>query len=125
MERVPLRKPKLYFDTMAHPSHVTFDDGVEERRNLSWVNYVEARWDHSEPELIKIEIGERVVFLRGHNLGPLFAAIEDHTLFRVRAQPALETDRERECDTFVSEIHFTVKQKPETGGKRLEQGELF
>ncbi len=67
MERVPLRKPKLYFDTMAHPSHVTFDDGVEERRNVSWVNYVEARWDHLEPELIKIEIGERVVFLRGHN----------------------------------------------------------
>ena len=38
MERVPLRKPKLYFDTMAHPSHVTFDDGVEERRNLSCMN---------------------------------------------------------------------------------------
>lgn len=125
MERVPLRKPKLYFDTMAHPSHVTFDDGVEERRNLSWMNYVEARWTHSEPELIKIEIGERVVFLRGHNLGPLFAAIEEHTLLRVRAQPAMEADREHECDTFVSEIRFAVKQKPENGAKRLEQGELF
>ncbi len=125
MERAPLRKPKLYFDTMAHPSHVTFDDGVEERRNLPWMSYVEARWDHSEPELIKFEIGERVVFLRGHNLGPLFAAIEDHTLFRVRAQPALGTDREHEGDTFVSEIRFAVKQKPVAGGKRPEQGELF
>jgi hypothetical protein len=125
MERTPMRKPKLYFDTMAHPSHVTFDDGVEERRNLPWMSYVEARWDHSEPDLIKFEIGERVVFLRGHNLGPLFAAIEDHTLFRVRAQPALGMDRDHEGDTFVSEIRFAVKQKPGAGGKRPEQGELF
>jgi hypothetical protein len=125
MERAPLRKPKLYFDTMAQPSHVTFDDGVEQRRNLPWMNYVEARWDHPEPELIKIEIGESVVFLRGHNLGPLFSAIEEHILLRVRAQPGLQKEREHECDTFVSEIRFTVKQKPETGGKRLEQGELF
>ena len=125
MERALLRKPKLYFDTMAHPSHVTFDDGVEERRNLPWMNYVEARWDHPEPELIKIEIGESVVFLRGHNLGPLFAAIEEHTLLRVRAQPAMETDREHECDTFVSAIRFAVKQKPEAGGKLPAQGELF
>lgn len=125
MERAPLRKPKLYFDTMAHPSHVTFDDGVEERRNLPWMNYVEARWDHPEPELIKIEIGERVVFLRGHNLGPLFAAIEEHTLCRVRAQPALAMNREHECDTFVSEIRFAVKQEPGKGSVRSEQGELF
>lgn len=106
-DRSPLRKPKLYFDTASNPSHVTFDDGKDMRRNLPWMHYVEARWDYAEPDTIKIEIGDWRVIVRGHNLAPLFLAIEEHTLARIRAQPDLAADREREPDTFAVEIRFT------------------
>lgn len=117
MDRPTQRKPKLYFDTAANPSHVTFDDGKEQRRNIPWLHYVEARWEYAEPDTIKVEIGDWLVVLSGHNLAPLFLAIEDHTLSRVRAQPELKQDREREIDTFVAEVRFT---KPPTNpfGKR-------
>ena len=103
----PLRKPKLHFDMAANPSHVTFDDGKELRRNIPWLHYVEARWAYGEPDVLKMEIGEWLVILRGHNLAPLFLAIEDHTLMRVRAQPDLAQEREREADTFVVELCFS------------------
>lgn len=106
MLMIPLRKPKLHFDTGAHPSHVTFDDGKVQRRNMPWSHYVDARWEYGEPDVLKMEVGEWLVVIRGHNLGPLFLAVEDHTLLRVRAQPQLEQDRERETDTFVTEIFF-------------------
>lgn len=119
-----VRKPKLHFDTEANPNHVTFDDGKESRRNIPWSQYTEARWEYAEPDIIFIEIGEWVVTLQGHNLGPLFLAIEMCTLVRVRAQPNLGQDRERESDTFVTELRFT---KPPAGGigeKRCRQIEL-
>jgi hypothetical protein len=115
----PLRKPKLHFDTAAHPSHVTFDDGKELKRNIPWLHYVEARWEYGEPDILKIEIGGWLVVIRGHNLGPLFSALEDHTLMRVRAQPDLGQDREREMDTFVIELRFT---KPPAGGLGVKRG---
>ncbi len=111
----PQRKPKLHFDTGAHPSHVTFDDGKEQRRNIPWLHYAEARWDYGEPELIKIRIGECLVLVRGHNLGPLFVAIEEHTLLRLHAYPNFRDDREREPDTFVWDIHF-AKLPPKYSG---------
>lgn len=117
MERAPLRKPKLYFDAGANPSHVTFDDGKDQRRNLPWMHYVEARWDYAEPDTIKIEIGDWLVIVRGHNLAPLFLAIEEHSLVRLRAQPELHTDREHEADTFAVEIRFT-KPPANPFGKR-------
>lgn len=124
MDRPPQRKPKLYFDTAVNPSHVTFDDGKEQRRNLPWMHYVEARWDYTEPDTIKMEIGDWVVFIRGHNLAPLFLAIEEHTLARLRAQPELEQDREHEADTFAVEVRF-VKPPPGPGAdKRRGQIEL-
>ena len=101
-----LRKPKLYFDVVARPSHVTFDDGKALKRNIPWSHYVEARWEYGEPDIVKIEIGGWLVVIRGHNLGPLFIAIEDQTLLRVRAQPELGQDREREMDTFAMEVLF-------------------
>jgi hypothetical protein len=54
-----------------------------------------------------MEIGAWIVIIRGHHLGPLFAAVEDHTLIRVRAQPELSRDPEREPDTFVTVLSFT------------------
>lgn len=124
MDRPAQRKPKLYFDTAVNPSHVTFDDGKDQRRNLPWMHYVEARWDYAEPDTIKMEIGDWVVFIRGHNLAPLFLAIEEHTLVRLRAQPELEQDREHEADTFAVEVRF-VKPPPGPGAdKRRGQIEL-
>ena len=119
-----LRKPKLHFDTAASPSHVTFDDGKELRRNIPWMDYVEARWAYGEPDVLKIEIGEWLVVLRGHNLAPLFLAIEDHTLLRVRAQPDLVQERDRENDTFVSEVIFAKPPARGNPGKRRGQIEL-
>src|SRR4051812_47522095 len=112
MDRIPQRKPKLHFDVAAHPSHVTFDDGKEQRRNMPWLNYEEANWGYAEPDLIRMEMGDCVVELHGHNLGPLFQAIEEQTLFRVRAQPELKREREREGDTFVVGIRFLVAAPP-------------
>lgn len=119
-----LRKPKLHFDTAANPSHVTFDDGKDLRRNIPWLHYVEARWEYGEPDILKMEIGDWLVMLRGHNLGPLFEAIEDHTLMRVRAQADLGQERERENDTFVTEVRFTKPPAGGIGGKRRGQIEF-
>jgi hypothetical protein len=118
MDRSPLRKPKLYFDTAAHPSHVTFDDGKEQRRNFPWMHYTEARWDYGEPDTIKMEIGDWLVLIRGHNLAPLFQAIEEHSLARLRAQPELEQDREHEADTFAVEVRFLKPPSGPAAGKR-------
>lgn len=123
MDLPAVRKPKLYFDTAANPSHVTFDDGKEQRRNIPWMHYVEARWEYAEPDSIKMEIGDWLVVVSGHNLAPLFQAIEDHTLTRVRAQPGLEKDREREFDTFATEIRF-MKPPAGTAGNRRGQIEF-
>ena len=107
MDGITFRKPKLLFDVIPNPNHVTFDDGKELRRNIPWLHYVEARWDHSELDTIKVEIGDWLIVISGQNLGPLFLAIEDRTLARIRAQPRLQEDREREFDTFATEIRFT------------------
>jgi hypothetical protein len=106
MERTSLRKPRQHFDVATHPSHVTFDDGKEMRRNLAWVNYTEARWEYAEPDIIKVEIGDWLIVITGYNLTPLFAALEEQTLVRVRAHPELKLDREREGDTFATAIRF-------------------
>jgi hypothetical protein len=106
MDRISQRKPKLHFDVAANPSHVTFDDGKEQRRNIPWLHYEEACWDYAEPDTIRMDIGDCVVVIRGQNLGPLFQAIEEETLMRIRAQPQLEQEGEREMDTFATEIRF-------------------
>ena len=106
MERTSLRKPRQHFDVATHPSHVTFDDGKEMRRNLAWMNYTEARWEYAEPDIIKVEIGDWLIVITGYHLTPLFAALEEQTLVRVRAHPELKLDREREGDTFATAIRF-------------------
>jgi hypothetical protein len=122
MDRISQRKPKLHFDVAANPSHVTFDDGKEQRRNIRWLHYEEACWDYAEPDTIRMEIGDCVVVIWGQNLGPLFQAIEEETLMRIRAQPELDQESEREMDTFATEIRFLRAAK--NGGKRNGQTEL-
>lgn len=118
------RKPKLHFDTAAFPHHVTFDDGRVVERNLPWCRFVEARWSYREPDVLQMEIGAWLIVIRGHHLRPLFAAIEDHTLIRVRAQPELSRDPDREADTFVTELTFTPAPTRALAGKRWEQIEF-
>lgn len=123
MDLPPVRKPKLYFDTTANPSHVTFDDGKEKRRNIPWTLYLEGCWDHAEPDVIKMDIGDWLVVISGQNLAPLFKAIEDHTLTRICAQHTVGKDSERQLDTFATEIRFT-KPPAGTSGKRRGQIEF-
>jgi hypothetical protein len=112
MERPVFRKPKHYFDTAAHPSHVTFDDGKHQKRNLPWAHYVEARWDYSEPDVIKVTIGDWLVVITGHNLAPLYVAIEDHALTRIRAHADYDGNVERDADSFATEIRFLKAPAP-------------
>jgi hypothetical protein len=101
-----LWKPKLHFETTDRPSHVTFDDGLHICRVLPWTHFSEARWERDKSNTIEIEIGEWLVALRGHNLGPLLVAIGGPTLALVRAIPTLANDNERDHDTFVTAIQF-------------------
>jgi len=100
------RKPKQHFETRADAASVTFDDGHSTRRNFPWHHFCEARIDYMEMNFIKVTLGEWIVTLRGKNLEPLFEVIESQTLSRIRAQPNLANERERENDSFVVEIAF-------------------
>ncbi len=121
MDRPSLRKPKLHFDVVANVSHITFDDGKEQRRNIPWLHYVEARWEYAEPDTIKMEIGDWLVVISGHNLGPLLRPLRTKR-WRVFA-PSLSGSRigEREIDTFVTEIRF---MKPPAGSAVKRRGQI-
>ena len=106
MDAPVVRKPRNYFDVAARPSHVTFDDGQNVRRNLPWQHYAEARWAYETPELIEVVIGDWLLSLSGHNLGPLYAAIEEQTLLRVTAHPDWDAGPARWTDSFVLQIRF-------------------
>jgi hypothetical protein len=106
MEPILQRKPRQHFDTASQPSHVSFDDGRVERRSLPWTHFSQARWEYQEPDTIRMEIGDVIVVLTGNKLEFLFAAIEERTLLRVRAQPQLAQQPERTGDVFVTSIRF-------------------
>ena len=106
MDAPVVRKPRNYFDVAVKPSHVTFDDGQKVRRNLPWQHYAEARWAYETPELIEVVIGDWLLTLSGHNLGPLYAAIEEQTLLRVTARPDWDAGPAHLTDTFVRQIRF-------------------
>lgn len=117
---VLLRKPRHFFDTGERSEHVTFDDGRELRRNIPWVHYVEGCWDYAELNTLRVEIGNWLVLIRGYNLGPLFQAIEERTLIRLRAQPGLEGDPDHANDSFATEIRFVrapSAPSPQPGGQ--------
>ena len=121
MEPAVVRRPKLHFDVGESPSHVTFDDGKTQRRNVPWMQYIMACWDYAEPDLIHMEIGDSVVEIRGHNLAPLYQAIEEQTLLRIRAQPDLSNVRDRELDTFVTGIRFLASTSLRTKDSNHDQ----
>ena len=123
MDGISFRKPKLHFEVGTAPSHVTFDDAKERLRNLPWLAYVETNLEYAELDAIKVEIGDWLVIISGHNLRPLFQAIADRTLTCIRAQPKLLEDSERQFDSFATEIRFT-KPPVKTLGRQCGQTEL-
>ena len=64
MDRAILRKPRVDFDVAANPRHIAYDDAKEERRNILWLHYTQARWEYDDPDPIRIEIGECCVVIR-------------------------------------------------------------
>lgn len=118
MDQPTFRKPRQYFDTTTRPVHVTFDDGRAQRRNFPWMHYVEARWEYFDQGAINVFIGDLLVVIVGSNLGPLFTAIEEQTLVRIRAQPDLAKDREHDPDSFATDIRFfNTQDAPEANGQ--------
>lgn len=101
------RKTRLHFETEPHPATVSFDDG-RMRRSLPYAHFVEVFWPHHDAATIKVEIGNYLVVLIGHNLQPLYEALVNQTLKRVEALPAFAKARGNEGDCFVTEIRFTV-----------------
>lgn len=124
MEGPVLRKPRLYFDTAAHPAHVTFDDGQDQRYNLPWLHYVETRWDHGAADTLRVTVGDWLVVIVGHNLAPLFQAIEEHSLMRLRAQPDLAQGQDHLGDTYATEIRFRLAPGRRSRQKGLTAGGL-
>lgn len=100
------RKPRLFFDEEVHPANVTFDDGRSSRRNLPWSHFRSADWDYADPTAIHVEIGDWHIAIGGHNLGPLFGAIESARLARVRAYPDFADDHAHDADVFATSIRF-------------------
>src|SRR5688500_17594168 len=73
---------------------------------MPWMRFTGAEWDQSDPASFRIEIGERQIVISGHNLEPMFAAIEHARLARVRAHPKFADDPAHEVDVFATSIRF-------------------
>ncbi len=110
------RRPRLFFDEGHHPATVTFTDDTGTRRNLPWSHFYCAVWSRVDPTTIRIEIGEWQVVISGHNLEPLFAAIEGPRLARVQTYPEFADDPAHEVDVFATSIRF-VRHEPGSAGK--------
>jgi hypothetical protein len=93
------------FETGQHLPTVTFDDG-RVRLNLPYHDYVESCWSYLEPDTVTVKIAKMVVVLRGHNLEPLFDALEEQSLKSVKARPELALDPKQEANSYVTEITF-------------------
>lgn len=121
MDKTPIKKGRHYFETALRTDHVTFDDGVRRKSNLPWGLYLEARCDYFEKDAINVTIGEWLIILTGHNLEPLYTAIESRTLTRILAHPNFDDDEAHHDDTFVSDIRFLpAPPKPGPGQMSLE-----
>ena len=100
------QRPRMHFKEVAHPPSVTFDDGERIVLNLPWAHFRCAEWDHVDPTVIRIEIGNWQVFICGHNLAPLFDLIGRAQLARVRAHPEFADDLPHENDVFATSIRL-------------------
>ena len=118
------RKPKLFFDQDPASRSATFDDGTRWKRSLPWARFAEAVWDYAEPGTIRMEIGDWQVVIAGHNLEPLFEAIENARLHRVRAHPEFADDPARESDVFATSIRFVHLSALAAAGKEKPRRQL-
>ena len=98
---------------------------TRQRRNLPWVRFLETVWDYADPGIVRVEIGDWQVIICGHNLAPLFKAIEAGQLQHIRAHPEFADDPNHEPDVFATSIRFVhlsalapaAKQKPRTAAR--------
>lgn len=116
------RKPKLHFEKHEKPEHISFDDRANFRRTLPWIQFTEARWDYDDPSQIFILIGDWTILLQGHNLGPLFEAIELRQVLRVKTMQPDQCDSER--DSFVTEIVLTKVPSGDLSKNKIGTGQL-
>ena len=92
-------------ETGQHLPTVTFDDG-KVRLNLPYHDYVESCWSYLDPDTVSVKIDKLVIVLRGHNLEPLFDALEEQSLKSVKVRPDLALDPKQEANSYVTEITF-------------------
>ncbi|MEO7797252.1 MAG: hypothetical protein ABIY47_05955 [Opitutaceae bacterium] len=107
----PTRKARMFFSEDNRPAGVTFDDGGSVRRNLPWSHFRCAEWDYADPTVIRVEIGDWQIVISGHNLEPLFGAIEAGRLARVRVYPEFADDPAHEPDVFATNIRFVPPKR--------------
>jgi len=112
-----IRRARTFFEEDTHPPAVTFDDGESSRRNIPWSHFQCAEWDYSDPTTIRVEIGDWLVVISGHNLETLFATIEAARLKRVRAHPEFADDPAHEADVFATNIRFIHQVSASQGGQ--------
>lgn len=103
-------RPKMFFDEGNRPPTVTFDDGESIWQNMPWTHFRCAIWGYADPDTIRVEIGDWQVVITGHNLKPLFEAIEAGRLTRVRARPEFADDPMHESDVFATSIKFVYQE---------------
>ncbi|MEO6568120.1 MAG: hypothetical protein ABIO94_05100, partial [Opitutaceae bacterium] len=76
-----------------------------------WSHFRCAEWDYADPTVIRVEIGDWQVLITGHNLEPLFGAIEAGRLARVRVYPEFADDPAHEPDVFATSIRFVPPKR--------------
>jgi len=57
------------------------------RRPFTRIHFSETRWTYTEPDAIYLEVAGYFVSIIEYNIAPLYTAIEEHRLLRIRAHP--------------------------------------
>jgi hypothetical protein len=85
-------------------SHTPF--GQKSLPGFPCVRFAGCHWSYAEPDVIQMEIDEWLVVLKGHNLEPLFRAINEQKIVTIEARPECEGDPKHAADTFVTRVQF-------------------
>lgn len=112
------RKPKFHFDTAERPASIVFEEPNEIQTAIPWSHFEKSHFNPEDPALIRMEIGPYAVLIHGQNLKPLHQALGQQTVSFLKVQPSLTQERERGCDTFVTEVYFSPLKKSKRSGKR-------
>jgi len=96
------------------------------RRPFTRIHFSETRWTYTEPDAIYLEVAGYFVSIIEYNIAPLYTAIEEHRLLRIRAHPEFANSADHAQDSFATQIRFsnlpTVRSK--TKEKKAPELEL-